>query len=724
MSSMSLLTIILFFVYVKGLGFTLTRFVRESDSFLERHLMRIGFGLSAFIVLGIVLNALHIPLDYRIFLAASLAVPLYCVVFKKSHRSLPKLALKLTVSNLNILALLLIFCVSFFMYESGAFHYPYLEDDDPWGHASAATYVSVVKTTSDSPYLNFQYMDPYPPGYDMMFGILHQTSSSIYWTIKFFNALLISLSLIFFYFFAKEFIGSRSKALFATFVLASVPAYLSHFIWAPALAMAVFFQAMYALEMIKHDKRWWVVAAVCFASVLLSHPTHAVKLASMVGIYVGIRLFSSFVSEIETTKVVSTHRVFPDAEKSWLQQNFNYVRAVVFGAALSLFWWAFKLKAFASLTKGGFRGGPEAATEAIKSSSNIVTKILAIIPRALNAEGGTATRAYSFQDFVAAHSANMINNPIGFGTVASLLVFAGLAAVILSFASAVPRRKLSVPIVLLLCFVITLFPLGLNALQIVLSIILAAFILSLLAIYGERSNSEKQQHLFWLSVTLGWLLFAYLGVNSKTFSLPVGLFAFRFWMILAVPFAIMAAEGFFALLGAISVFRLDKAVATGVKIALIVLVVSGVFFTSAKQKYDVNTACWPAGAFWGGSIVREPFSGCPVQSELVAYEWLRTLPPNTRVFTFSNPDQVIAYGSYSCGWCKEDHDMKVRFSNVTAPELYDFMKSNSYEYAVIGGIEARGFGLNQTVRLINDMGASKLFTIASQGEAAVFFRAN
>jgi len=38
-------TIILFFVYSFSLGFTATSFLRNSNNFLERNLMRLGFGL-------------------------------------------------------------------------------------------------------------------------------------------------------------------------------------------------------------------------------------------------------------------------------------------------------------------------------------------------------------------------------------------------------------------------------------------------------------------------------------------------------------------------------------------------------------------------------------------------------------------------------------------------------------------------------------------------------
>lgn len=709
---MSLLAVILFFVYVWGFGFALTRLVKESESFLERNLMRVGFGLSALILLGIILNALHIPIDYRIFLVASLAVPLYDLAFKKGFRNFPKPSLKLTASSLTILAVLLVFFISLFMYESGAFSYPYLEDDDPWGHASAATYVSTEKTAYDSPYLNFQYMDPYPPGYDMMFGILKQSSGSIYWVIKFFNALIISLSLLFFYFFAKEFIGSRGKALFATFVLASVPAYLSHFIWAPALAMALFFQAMYAFEMVKRDRRWWIVAAVCLAAILLAHPTHALKLFAMILVYLGIKVFSDFVADRTASAAADAQRQPRVVSESWLRQNFSLFAAVAGGVALSLFWWVFKLRTFAGMSKAGFRSGQAAAEQAISHSSNIFVKVWTIITHALNAEGGTATRAYSFLDFVVVHSSNMINNPVGFGVVASLLVFAGLVAVVLRFAGMLPRRKLFVPVVLVLCFAVTVFPLGFGALQIVLAAILSAFILSLFAVAkGEKS--------LWLPTVLGWLLFAFLGVNSVTFSLPVGLFAFRFWMILAVPFAIIAAEGLFALLSLVSMFKLDKSAATAAKAVIILVVVAGVFFTSSKQKYDVNTAQWPPGAFW--SVLTDQ-QGNLVAHEMQVYFWLRTLPDGTRVFTFDNPDQIIGFDKFACGWCKADYEMKQRFRNLTAKELYGFMKGNSYSYVILGALDTKFYDSNSTNRLIMDVASSGLFSVANQNQLAIIFR--
>ena len=87
----SLITIILFFVYLWGLGFSATYFVKKAEDFWERHLMNLGIGLGVFAILSIILNFLHIPLDWKIFLILSLIIPIYDLIqrIKKKELSLP-----------------------------------------------------------------------------------------------------------------------------------------------------------------------------------------------------------------------------------------------------------------------------------------------------------------------------------------------------------------------------------------------------------------------------------------------------------------------------------------------------------------------------------------------------------------------------------------------------------------------------------------------------------
>ena len=249
---MSSVTILLFFVYTFCLGLTATSFVKNSDNFLERNLMRIGFGLALVPFLGLILNLLRIPIDWRLILLFSLAYPLYYIIKNKPK---PNLSFRLTKTDISILVMLAIFFINLYVYESGAFNYPYLENDDPWSHAMGVKYVSIEKTVFKKTSVGFHYIDPYPPPYDMLLGLLYQTNNSVYWTLKFFNALFVSLSTIFFYFFVKEITQiDRNKALFASFALASIPAFMSHFIWSISLTVPLYFVTFYALERIKYDK--------------------------------------------------------------------------------------------------------------------------------------------------------------------------------------------------------------------------------------------------------------------------------------------------------------------------------------------------------------------------------------------------------------------------------------------------------------------------------------
>ena len=76
------------------------------------------------------------------------------------------------------------------------------------------------------------------------------------WTLKFFNALIISLGILFFFFAAKRFTNNKRVALISTAVLAFIPSFLSHFIWAHALIPILAIVALYCFERIRKDWKW------------------------------------------------------------------------------------------------------------------------------------------------------------------------------------------------------------------------------------------------------------------------------------------------------------------------------------------------------------------------------------------------------------------------------------------------------------------------------------
>ena len=174
-----ILTVILFFTYTYGLGYTLTRFITGLS--FEIGLLRIGLGMGAMVVLGLLLNLLHIPIDWLIILSLSVIVPVYDFIKKRSFNNTG-----LARPEWQSWAVIAIMGVHLYLFLSGAFAYPWLEDDDPWFHAAGVKYVSVEKNVNP-PAGYFQYLTPYPPGYDVMMAVLHQSATfSMRWVLKFF----------------------------------------------------------------------------------------------------------------------------------------------------------------------------------------------------------------------------------------------------------------------------------------------------------------------------------------------------------------------------------------------------------------------------------------------------------------------------------------------------------------------------------------------------------
>ncbi|HLC96375.1 MAG TPA: hypothetical protein VJH97_03575 [Candidatus Nanoarchaeia archaeon] len=596
-------SIVLFFVYMWGLGFTALYNLKKPENIFERHLMYVAIGLGIFPILSILLNFLHIPLDWRIFLLVSVAFPIYCLV--RNHKSIKFTPVNLTKSNLTLLFALVIFFISLFVYSNGSFTYPYLEDSDPWDHAVGIKYVALEKTAYDPDVTHpdyaidpvISYMDPYPPAYDILLGVLHQTHLDVIWVMKFFNSLIISLGILFFYLFAKKFMGSSGKALFATAVLAAIPSYLSHFIWAHSLVVTLVFPLMFAFESIEEDKKWWYIAALIFGSIWVTQnieqPT---KITTLLVIYI-------IVNSIVTRKFQKHATI-----------------AAVSGLLLSFLWWGamllkYKTSAFIAYY-GGDTGSAEIASQVGSSSLSFIGKVITVIPRFFD-PGGSASRAYLFRDFFQAPLNNMINNPIGIGIVLTLLVFLSIVWILLKNKASIIQNR-------------------------------------------------------WLTVSLFWLVFTFLGVNGETFNLNIARGAFRVWMLMAIPLSLIAAEGFSLLYDKAS--KMNKLFGS----ALLLVILFGIFQTSFIPKYSTNNAIWPtAGSFQGG----------PQEASQYA-QWFATLEPNTKVYFYSNRDKLaLGFNAYSCLWCQNVIDFRQDILSHNVTELYTFLKENDYEYLLLGRMD-------------------------------------
>ncbi len=633
---MEILAVILFFVYLWGFGFSLTMFVKESDNLLERNLMRLGVGLGFMPFLGILLSIFGIPIDWRLFLFLAMIVPfIYLIMnFRKIKFNF---GFRLTKSNLTILAVLLLFFLTLFMYHKGAFSYPYLEDDDSWEHAATVKYFAVEKTISDSKNI-VPYLDPYPPGYGLILAIAHQSSESLLWTMKFFNLLIISLGIMFFYFFAKEFTGNRQKALFATFILAAIPSYQSHFIWAHSLAVTLFFPSMYCLEMIKHDKKWMYTSIFVISGILLTHPTESIKLGMMFFIYF-------FVKSLYHKKI-----------------DYAILIAQIGALVVSIIWWGTRFVGylqtrFSTVVSHSEKFDAMGIEVGVSGGQNIISKAFSVIKTLFPHSAGTATRAYTFSDFFIVKKQNMINNPIGIGIVLSLLILASIIYLIIRY---------------------------------------------------KRLKEEKNG---WLVTSFLWFVLTFLLVNSMTFNLPIGIFAFRVWMLMAIPISLLATEGTWFLVGFFKGFRL-------IKMIVLILMVLGIIFTSGVQKYAVNTSIWGPGGRWTST------------EELQAYLWLNSLPVDTPVFTYSFDSTIIGLDKFSCYWCDSVINFRKDLLYKNASEVYNFLKGENYRYLIIDGMAYKKlggeFGENETNSILpkrlEEINSFGKFQIVHQTKGAVIFK--
>lgn len=575
-----------------------------------------SLGLASIPVLGVILNTLHIPLDWRIFLGLAMIVPSYQFLqWWKGGREFPTIKLKRPSWQTLVLIVVLIFTA--IIYCWGPFTYDWFEDDDPWSHAAGIKYIALERNLN-VPDGVFQYLNPYPPGYDMLFGILHQVSPSLYGTVKFFNGFIICLGFLFFYLFAQEFTQNKSKAALATFFLALIPCYLTHFIWAHSLVITLFFPAFYFLLKSLKDKQYIIPAGICWAAVTLVQPTQPIKFAIMAGL---------LLLAYRRTKI------------QWK----NVFCVILIAAALASLWWGpVIIKSITGHSDIALRAG-EKITGTVSNTSSVFKGIL-------SPTLGTATQRYSWQHFLFISDPNLITNPVGLTTMIVLLSLIGLY-----FAVAKLMEK----------------------------------------------NIQAEKPYLW--TTILWLIFTFLGINSMTFNLPVGLFAFRFWMLFAIPVAFLCAEGLYSFVNFLE-FKWNK-------IVISILIILATIRVTLPFKWWFNTNEWSYGVHW---VSDEDING---------YVWLRkTLPVNTKVFTFTDNILVLGHDMRADFWSGE---YKTRFAKAFEQDistLYHNLNALQFDCLVISPRDIREFGREGINKKLEALVQDSRFKLIFSNKAVKIFQ--
>lgn len=293
---------ILYFLFVVfGLGFAIWNLLKlEEKDDITKIFIYAAIGLATFVQLSLVLGFFHLS-NSMIYLAITVCALGYVYIKQKIVFGLPAI-------NKNWIIVLILFFIHLAVYLQGAFIYPWLEDDDPWEHAGAVRYVAETGTYIQPDHLPIHYLAPYPPSYDMILGTLFQVDGiSIQFILKFFNALLISFAIPFFYLWARQKFDERT-ALWAAFILTAIPCFMSHFIWAQTLAMIFVFPALYFIDRYRQNKQTgsMVMGVVVTAGVLVTQPSTSVMFGGLLAAYLLAQIVASFLEtkkfEIKITK--------------------------------------------------------------------------------------------------------------------------------------------------------------------------------------------------------------------------------------------------------------------------------------------------------------------------------------------------------------------------------------------------------------------------------------
>lgn len=274
-------TVILFFWFAWSFGYTLTGLLKiKYGDLLERNLINLGFGLASWVSIGVLMNFLHIPIRWWLFLLMSLPYPLYSLISAIKSRSLGlgKWQGVLPYATIFTIGVLVLYGGMSYVFLDGANKYPYLEDGDAYRNIAQSYHIAETghfRWSADKPLIS-SVEEPYPQGYHIVIGTLLQTSTSWNWVIKTFNAIILSLGLIFFYFMVAKLSDSHAVGFFSTFCLFAIPSFMTHFIWATSLSIPLFFPAFYSLASIKDNKRWLYVGGIAIFAIMVTQFTNAV----------------------------------------------------------------------------------------------------------------------------------------------------------------------------------------------------------------------------------------------------------------------------------------------------------------------------------------------------------------------------------------------------------------------------------------------------------------
>jgi hypothetical protein len=354
---------------------------------LESTLLAATVGLGLLPLLLLAMRIVRLPLDVRLVAIIAAAGPILLLV-KKWRPGKTGVERAICLGGA-----LLVGAITVGVLFAGAQNYPWLEDSDPWDHAIGARYVALEKTTAQNPEHRVStVLEPYPPYFTALMGLLLQKGGGMIETLKFGNALLIGFAVVAAFFAIAALTRDNKAGLAGAIIFAVLPASMSHFIWSQTLAIPVFLIALFAIADLREqepldskrtrpDPRF-ALAAILIGSATIIQPSTAVIFAFLFVMFAAIHL--------------------PD---------FRPAKAVVAGGLISLLGWSYLFLQY----------GLDGVLAQIGVRHSVFTDAM------LDSSGGVV---YSVGDIISAPMRSNIDQAIGLGWGGALFVAVSMALLI------------------------------------------------------------------------------------------------------------------------------------------------------------------------------------------------------------------------------------------------------------------------------------------------------
>jgi len=611
---MELFSLIIFILIFWSWGKSIFLLIKEKNlNFFENNIMSLGIGLSLFPVLSFLLNKLALPVDWRLYLFLGLIIPISTLILKIIKKK-KIFDLKNIKESPWFILVIIGFIFVIYVMITGAFVIPYLEDGDPYSYAVAAKYIKYTKSYSKGNLYVSHYLDPYPPAYSGLMGLLHQTNDNLVWTLKFFNALIVGLSILFSYYFFKILTKSSKISSIASFGLAMIPCFSSHFIFSQALSVTSFFPVFYTLFKSSNIKWWAFPASIGIGGFLLTQTSTATAIAGFIGILISLSLLTKGLSkETRMYFISSLGGLIIGLLLFWLPNLlFNYEYS--------------EIQMQMSMSNSSHRN--------IMKSSDFFAD-------------------YKFSDFFYSPISNKIDNPKGLGPAIFILTSLGFIFFISLINKKLQNKKdkkfFSLSFFIIFTSIIfhsikshKLFvekgskayvSVGITLWFVLL--ILGFLVLSYI-IYKNKEELSEYNHFNYL-LLIFWFIWGIIGVLGDYF--PFGWLPNRFWALLAIPASLILAYSTSIVSNTLSsIFKKNQAT---LKILIILLLLILVAFTAGTAKKKINTSFWP----------QHEISNI---DELKGYLAVKdNMPKETKIFDACRINTLVSYNMFFPTWNEE-----------------------------------------------------------------------